>query len=675
MTNDAGGKFAINATTGVVTVAGPLDYETTQSNIITVKAMDDGGLSTTQNFTISTLNVNEAPIALVDTNVAANTVAENASIGTQVGITAKGTDVEAGNLSYSLTNNAGGKFAINAYNGIVTVAGAVDYETTPSNVITVKVADAGGLSFTQNFTINTTNVNEAPTALADANLAANTVAENAAIGTQVGITAKGTDVDAGTTLTYSLTNNAGGKFAIDAATGVVTVAAPLNYETASSSIITVKVTDNGGLSKTQNFTINTTNVNEAPTALVDTNTAFNNVAENSAIGTVVGITAKASDVDAGTTLTYSLTDNAGGKYAINAATGIVTVAGPLDYEAAHSNVITVKATDSGGLSVSQIFTINTTNVNEGLSAVTDTNALANTVAENSRFGTLVGITASATDIDGDRITYTLSNNDGGLFGINSSTGAIYVAQQGLDFETSDKQSITVVASDGKGMSSTQTFSINVTDVNEAPINIVDSNNANNSVAENIALGSTVGMTAHATDPDKGDTVTYSLSNNAAGRFAIDANTGVVTVLKALDYETASSNLITVKATDHAGASSSQNFTITVTDVVDQVNGTNGNDLLRGGTGADVITGGLGNDNMYGMGGNDIFVFNKGDGNDTIQDFTAGDKLQIHSATSFSNLTFTQNVGSTTIGIMGTTDHITVVGVTSDHFTANDFIFG
>ena len=55
---------------------------------------------------------------------------------------------------------------------------------------------------------------------------------------------------------------------------------------------------------------------------------------------------------------------------------------------------------------------------------------------------------------------------------------------------------------------------------------------------------TVGVTGLATDADATDSVTYSLSDNAGGRFAIDANTGVVTVNGALDYEANTSHSVT-----------------------------------------------------------------------------------------------------------------------------------
>ncbi len=58
-------------------------------------------------------------------------------------------------------------------------------------------------------------------------------------------------------LTYSLTDDAGGRFAIDAATGQITVAngALLDYEDATQHSVTVKVTDPGGLSDTATFAI------------------------------------------------------------------------------------------------------------------------------------------------------------------------------------------------------------------------------------------------------------------------------------------------------------------------------------------------------------------------------------------------------------------------------------
>lgn len=91
---------------------------------------------------------------------------------------------------------------------------------------------------------------------------------------------------------------------------------------------------------------------------IDTNTAVNFVHQNATTGTAVGITAHASDANVGDKITYSLTDNANGQFAIDATKGIVTVASALD-GAAHN--IVIKATDAGGLSTTQTIAIQSGN--------------------------------------------------------------------------------------------------------------------------------------------------------------------------------------------------------------------------------------------------------------------------------------------------------------------------
>ncbi|MGM8061650.1 Ig-like domain-containing protein [Vogesella indigofera] len=96
---------------------------------------------------------------------------------------------------------------------------------------------------------------------------------------------------------------------------------------------------------------------------------------------------------------------------------------------------------------------------------------------------------------------------------------------------------------------------------------VDSNGAANLVLENAAVGSVVGVTAFATDADAGgQAITYTLSDDAGGRFAIDSSTGIVTVAGVLDYETATSHSITVLATSADGSSNSQSFSIDIGNV-------------------------------------------------------------------------------------------------------------
>ena len=179
----------------------------------------------------------------------------------------------------------------------------------------------------------------------------------------------------------------------------------------------------------------------------------------------------------------------------------------------------------------------------------------------------MGVTAFADDADGtDTVSYSLDDDAGGRFTIDANTGVVTVAG-GIDREAAASYDITVRATSTDTSSTTQTYTIAIGDVDEFDTGAVtDSDGGANTVAEDAIVGTTVGLTGLATDADATDSVTYSLSDDAGGRFAIDANTGVVTVNGALDYEANTSHSVTVLATSDDGSTSSQAFTINVTDV-------------------------------------------------------------------------------------------------------------
>jgi hypothetical protein len=93
--------------------------------------------------------------------------------------------------------------------------------------------------------------------------------------------------------------------------------------------------------------------------------------ENAADGTVVA-TVTGADPDLAETLIYSLVDDAGGRFTINAATGEITVADGtlLDVESAASHAVTVRVTDADGLAYDETFTLDLTDVNEGPTSLT-----------------------------------------------------------------------------------------------------------------------------------------------------------------------------------------------------------------------------------------------------------------------------------------------------------------
>ena len=545
----SGTQAELNATLASLIYQGNPNF--TGLDAVTMTSVDQIGTVDTDSLSITVTAVNDAPMDLA---LSSTSVVEHAANGTTVG-TVTPSDPDAGEtFTYRLTNDAGGRFAIDSTTGQMTVVDGtlLDIEFASSHNVTVRVTDSGGLTYDKTFTINLIDVNEAPR---DLSLSGNTAAENAGTGTVTGL-----EVDVGDSLTYSLTDAAGGRFAIDSSTGVLTVAngALLNYESAASHSVTVRVTDSGGLTYDETFTINLTNVNETPTDLA---LSANTVAENAANGTVVG-TITGTDPDAGDTKSYSFSDSAGGRFAIDASTGQITVADGslLNYESATSHSVTVRVTDSGGLTYDETFTINLTDVNE---TPTDLSLSANTVAENAANGTVVG-TISGTDPDtGDTKTYSLTDTAGGRFAIDASTGQITVADGSLlDFESATTHSVTVRVTDSGGLTYDETFTINVTNVNETPTAVSLSGTT---VVERAVNGTVVG-TATTSDPDAGDTHTYQLLNNAGGRFTIDSTTGVITVADGslLDAQVATSHTITIRTTDAGGLTHDQVVTISVT---------------------------------------------------------------------------------------------------------------
>ena len=167
------GKYeVVGATTGSTTLNATNNDTNTVS--VTVKANALGnvvlnmtkGLNNTNAFgffyltamTI-TVNGNKAPVA----QDALLATAENSPLATVVGSVSASDPDATDVLGYAITaGNADSKFAIDPLTGEITVAGALDFETTPQYVLTVTVTDNGvpALSETATITINVSDVNE-----------------------------------------------------------------------------------------------------------------------------------------------------------------------------------------------------------------------------------------------------------------------------------------------------------------------------------------------------------------------------------------------------------------------------------------------------------------------------------------------------------------------------------
>ena len=104
----------------------------------------------------------------------------------------------------------------------------------------------------------------------------------------------------------------------------------------------------------------------------------------------------------------------------------------------------------------------------------------------------------------------------------------------------------------------------VINVNEPPE--FPSETDDRSVTENTESGQNIGAPFLATDPDTGDTLTYSLGGTDAASFDIVATSGQLRTKDALDHETKTSYTMTVTATDQEGADDTITVNITVTNL-------------------------------------------------------------------------------------------------------------
>jgi hypothetical protein len=299
--------------------------------------------------------------------------------------------------------------------------------------------------------------------------------------------------------------------------------------------------------------------NEAPANLAIDDSS---VDENAPAATLVG-TVSATDID-GDTLVYSLFDDAGGRFAIDAATGALTTTAALDHEAGASYTIVVRATDPAGLHVERTLTIAVADLNEAPVAAAD--ALA--VAEDGTTGELSALLlGNDSDPDAGSVLSIRSVDTTGTLGtvlFDPATGSVrYVA----DHDSFDSLAV--------GATATDSFAYTVTDA--------------------------AGLTSTAT-------VTVTVTGAADGIRVAAANGKT-----SLDGTAGEDHLLGGNGNDvlrgHGGH--------------DWLDGGNGMDALFGGAGSDVLIGGEGNDILSGGTGRDLFVFGRGAGNDTISDFQIG----------------------------------------------------
>ena len=369
VTKDEGGFFEISD--NKLVLIKKLDFETAPSPKVTITCADDGeptGVSEPKEITITVQNANDAPQDVKFTGAAS--VPEDADTSLPLDtISATDFDADSGDITFVLV---GDRFelvgtpscskagdATTCTQAVKLAAGqTLDFETSSEEEIVVRSIDNRGIESVNTLALAVTDVNEAPTGVAWAD-GDNKIAEDAKAGDIVG-QLLAVDQDREQDFTFELLQGddafelfvEGGdrRRSVQGAAATVRVKDPslIDFETAATMTLVVRVTDSGALTVEATTEVA---VQDEPVVVylgaVGTTTAT--MSESAATGTVVGPLVMEGDDrrNAPFNLDYvvALSDDSFGHFGLDGNN--LVIAKPLDFEDQASLLVQVSVTLTG----------------------------------------------------------------------------------------------------------------------------------------------------------------------------------------------------------------------------------------------------------------------------------------------------------------------------------------
>jgi hypothetical protein len=474
----------------------------------------------------------------------------NATVGTLSAIDADGT----GSYTFALVIGLGSddNSFFNISGNLLRANNSLNYEAKSEYSIRIRVSE-GRLTFEKVFSIQVSDINETPN---DLLLSTTSFAENQQANAVVG-KLSALDPDTISTFRYSFVNGLGDfdnqLFLIDEDQLLATTS--LNYEERSNYMIRLQVTD-GALTYEEVFTIEVTDVNEAPTDIVLTN---HTLAENLEPFQIVG-QLSAEDEDVNSQLTFTLlpiADSEDHQQFIIENNQLLSKQS-FDFEEKSRYEIRIEVSD-GQLSYQESFIIEVLDVNE---APYDIQLDPAQILESATPGTVIG-NLNASDPDNhqqfeymfirteDAVRYEISGNQ-------------LLTKELLDYEEKSLDTVQIRVTDGQ-FTYDETFEIEIMNVNEAPVDLqID----NLTIAEHALPGTMIGR-IDVTDPDLDDEITFDLieediDENIKSWFVIEGNQ--LKISGNLDFETKSSWTIHIQARDRDGLKYLEQFQVSVLNV-------------------------------------------------------------------------------------------------------------
>lgn len=353
---------------------------------------------------------------------------------------------------------------------------------------------------------------------------------------------------------YYLRGDGADHFTLDKETGRLRVAAPLDRETRPHYALTAHAQDRAqpdwGCSTDVRVTLSDVNDNAPRFGTARYEATLPEDAEPGAVVTRVS----ASDPDLGLAglVRYELAEPAPA-FRLDPASGVLTVRTPLDREATPTHRIVVRALDAGDPPRSStavvLLTVADVNDNPPEFERRQYDVLApELLAPGAQLLRVHALSRDA-GVNADVYYSIVDGDERGDFAVDRHSGVISVARP-LDYEAVRSYALSVQAMDGGSppLSDVTLVNVTVVDANDnAPV--FPSREHVARVREDAPVGERVAqLVAHDADAGLNARVTYSL-RDADGRFAIDPDTGYVTLAAPLDRERAERHELAVRARD------------------------------------------------------------------------------------------------------------------------------
>ncbi|XP_034086911.1 protocadherin gamma-A11-like [Gymnodraco acuticeps] len=385
------------------------------------------------------------------------------------------------------------------------------------------------------------------------------------------------DVGQNSVQQYSLKNNDNFILSVDGNSIELVLEKELDREKQQEIHLLLTALDGGSPQRSGTVVIHVTVLDANDNAPVFSQAVYKaSLPENSPEDTVV-ITVSATDADEGVNgdVTYEfghVTEDVKRVFSIDRNIGEIKVNGAIDFEAAMTYDLRIKAKDGLGLSSYTKVTVAVTDVNDN-TPIIYVKSLTNPVPENMSPGSEVGI-INVQDADSEnnqQVRCSIRNN--APFKLVPSIKNYYslVTTGQLDRELVSNYNITITATDegSPPLSSSKTVQLSVADINDNPP-VFEEQSYSAYVTENNKPGSAL-CSVTARDPDwrQNGTVIYSLLpgevNGApvSSYLSVNGDTGVIHAVRSFDNEQFRSFKVHVMARDNGSPPLSSNVTVSV----------------------------------------------------------------------------------------------------------------